>query len=416
LSIYGRFDKGNKSGVARVKQIPGANFYKEQIGQSTYWRVRLGKKFTGDKAIVRRFAGYSKALEWVEGLAEEKEKHGSEVFALTHDQLTEARATFDRLAEYNVSLTAVVDHWIKFQAPLEVQKTFSELEEEFITSRKNIGCKQSTLTQYRSYMKVICEEFGATKAAVVVQPDLEDWLSESDWAPRTRKNYLVTLMTFFEWARDRGYIVRNPVERIPKPILDDRPPGVLAPAQAARLLKTAAEHDWELLPMVAIQLFAGLRRSEVCALEWSEVDVSEKHLEVKGIKSKTRQRRLVTIQKPLVEFLRNRHVDSGHLWSLSIDHYGERLSRIAEKAEIRPWPHNALRHSFGSYFYALTKNENAVAAEMGSSPQMVFRHYRALVKPADCAAFWAIRPGQGAQRVSGECRVAISSLGGPPTG
>jgi hypothetical protein len=53
---------------------------------------------------------------------------------------------------------------------------------------------------------------------------------------------------------------------------------------------------------------------------------------------------------------------------------------------------------------------------MGSSPQMVFRHYRALVKPADGAAFWAIRPGQGAHRVSGECRVAISSLGGPPTG
>jgi len=72
LSIYGRFDKGNKSGVARVKQIRGANFYKEQIGQSTYWRVRLGKKFTGDKAIVRRFTGYSKALEWVEGLLRRK--------------------------------------------------------------------------------------------------------------------------------------------------------------------------------------------------------------------------------------------------------------------------------------------------------------------------------------------------------
>jgi hypothetical protein len=29
---------------------------------------------------------------------------------------------------------------------------------------------------------------------------------------------------------------------------------------------------------------------------------------------------------------------------------------------------------------------------MGNSPQMVFRHYRALVRPVDCAAFWAIRP------------------------
>ena len=48
-------------------------------------------------------------------------------------------------------------------------------------------------------MNVICEEFGSTKMAGTVQADLEDWLSESNWAPRTRKNYLVTLMTFFEY-------------------------------------------------------------------------------------------------------------------------------------------------------------------------------------------------------------------------
>ena len=306
--------------------------------------------------------------------------------------MAEARAAFERLAEYQVALAAVVDHWIKFQAPLEVQRTFSQLEKEFITSRKSIGCKEKTLSQYRSYMNVICEEFGSTKMAGTVQADLEDWLSESHWAPRTRKNYLVTLMTFFEWARDRGYIVTNPAERIPKPILDDRPPGILSANEASKLLLKADEHDSELLPLVAVQLFAGLRRSEVCALDWSEVEISEKHLEVKGVKSKTRQRRLVTLQPPLVEFLKDRHSGSGHLWSLSVDHYGDRLSQVAQKAAIQPWPHNALRHSFGSYFYALTKNENTVAAEMGNSPQMVFRHYRALVRPADCTAFWAIRP------------------------
>jgi integrase len=404
--------------MARVKQIHGANFYKEQIGKWNYWRVRVGKKFTGGKPIIRRFAAYTKAVEWVEGLIEEREKHGSELFSLTHDQLAEARAAFERLAEYQVALTAVVDHWIKFQAPLEVQRTFSQLEKEFITSRKSIGCKEKTLSQYRSYLNVICEEFGSTKVAGTVQADLEDWLSESDWAPTTRKNYLVTLMTFFEWARHRGYIVTNPAERIAKPILDDRPPGILSATEASKLLLKAAEHDSELLPLVAVQLFAGLRRSEVCALDWSEVEISEKHLEVKGVKSKTRQRRLVTLQPPLVEFLKDRRSGSGHLWPLSVDHYGDRLSQVAQKAEIQPWPHNALRHSFGSYFYALTKNENIVASEMGNSPQMVFRHYRAVVKPADCAAFWAIRPAQGSrsQRVSGESRVAISSLGGPVSG
>ena len=69
---------------------------------------------------------------------------------------------------------------------------------------------------------------------------------------------------------------------LPKPILDDRPPGILSPSNAIKLLQKAAEDDSELLPLVAIQLFAGLRRSEVCALDWSEIDLSEKHLEVKG--------------------------------------------------------------------------------------------------------------------------------------
>jgi len=384
--------------MARVKQIHGANFYKEQIGQWNYWRVRVGKKLTGGKPVIRRFAAYAKAVEWVEGLIEEREKHGSELFSLTHDQLSEARAAFQRLSEYEVSLAAVVDHWIKFQAPLEVEKTFSELEREFIASRKNIGCREQTLRQYRSLIKVICEEFGSTKAARIAQAEIEDWLSESEWAPRTRKNYLVTLVTLFEWARDRNYVVINPAERIPKPILDDRPPGILSPAQAENLLLKCAEHDPGLLPLIAVQLFAGLRRSEVCALDWSEVEIAENHLEVKGAKAKTRQRRLVTLQPVLSAFLKDRHGGSGPVWSLTIDHYGERLSNIAEKAGIQPWPHNVLRHSFGSYFYALTKNENTVAADMGNSPQMVFRHYRALVKPVDCAAFWEIRPAEGHDR------------------
>jgi integrase len=72
----------------------------------------------------------------------------------------------------------------------------------------------------------------------------------------------------------------------------------LYPANLLTLLQRPTEHDSELLPMVAIQLFAGLRRSEVCALDWSEIDICEKHLEVKGVKSKTRQRRLVTLQPP----------------------------------------------------------------------------------------------------------------------
>jgi hypothetical protein len=57
-------------------------------------------------------------------------------------------------------------------------------------------------------------------------------------------------------------------------------------------------------------------------------------------------------------------------------------------ARIIPWPRNALRHSFGSYHYALHKNENLTAAEMGNSPEMVFKHYRAVVFDKDEKRYW----------------------------
>jgi hypothetical protein len=37
------------TGMPRIEKIPGANVLKESFGKYTYWRVWLGKKFTGGK-------------------------------------------------------------------------------------------------------------------------------------------------------------------------------------------------------------------------------------------------------------------------------------------------------------------------------------------------------------------------------
>ena len=52
--------------MARTKKIPGANLLKESFGKYTYWRVWLGKKFTGGKALQKRFSSYAKASQWVQ--------------------------------------------------------------------------------------------------------------------------------------------------------------------------------------------------------------------------------------------------------------------------------------------------------------------------------------------------------------
>jgi hypothetical protein len=56
------------------------------------------------------------------------------------------------------------------------------------------------------------------------------------------------------------------------------------------------------------------------------------------------------------------------------------------------WKHNALRHSFISYRVAQTQNVAQVALEAGNSPQMIFRHYRELVRPADAKTWFSLAP------------------------
>jgi len=163
--------------------------------------------------------------------------------------------------------------------------------------------------------------------------------------------------------------------------------------QTKSLLRIAKLTDSKMLPALTVGLFAGLRRSEFFALGWSEIDVEHRTIEVKGIKAKTRQRRLVRISENLSEWLKS-HVRRNGLITpeRNIDVFSERLRVLAQRAGINPWPHNAMRHSFGSYFFAKAKDENLTAAEMGNSLGVIFRHYRAVLKDADVAEYWGINP------------------------
>ncbi len=72
----------------------------------------------------------------------------------------------------------------------------------------------------------------------------------------------------------------------------------------------------------------------------------------------------------------------------------KRFEAVRTRAGILVWPQNALRHSYGSYRLAQCHDAARVSLEMGNSPQIVFAHYRELVKPRDAERFWALAPGQ----------------------
>lgn len=391
------------------------------------WRVTIGRKITGGSKQRHFFKTEHDAKEWINGKLAERKKKGFVAFSMKDGLRVEALECNKRLKEVDTSLTLTqaVDYYIRHALPTGGKKLFGEVAADFLLSRRNIGCKAKTMIQYESYVSVLNDEWCKEMIHQIKRADIEDWISEAEWAPRTRKNYLVTLTTIFNFAIGREYCVDNPVAKIDRPIMDDTVPGILSTEEVKSLLAVTQACYPELVPGIAIGLFAGLRRSELCALDWSEVNMEESFIEVKGRKAKTRTRRLVTISENLQVWLKPYKTSSGPVVSkhsgngapqvaLGVDMFGEKLKHLVRgrpKTDTdegrppvkEPWPHNAIRHSFGSYFYAKSKNENLTAHEMGNSPAMVFKHYRKLVRPKDMEEYWKISPESIAPLPAGQC-------------
>jgi integrase len=131
----------------------------------------------------------------------------------------------------------------------------------------------------------------------------------------------------------------------------------------------------EAQPALAIGAFAGIRTAEVCRLDWSEVNLERKLIEIKKGKAKTRSRRLVPITENLALFLEDLSQSSGPVWPHSVSTLCKAMTRAGKDSGVK-WKHNALRHSFISYRVAKVKNVNEVVMEAGNSPDMISKQYR----------------------------------------
>jgi hypothetical protein len=178
------------------------------------------------------------------------------------------------------------------------------------------------------------------------------------------------------------------------PKVEETPPGIVTPEQTRAILDASIDYAPDALPVIVLQLFGGLRRTEAEELNWDTI--SNDFVEVKAHIAKTRKRRLNAISPQLHAWLETARAIGGKLPAVN---YADRLKLILEKAKLRrEWDQNALRHSFASYHFAKFKNENETAALMGNSPQMVFRHYRELVRPEAAERFFALMPPDDAAK------------------
>ncbi len=274
---------------------------------------------------------------------------------------------------------------------------------EFLAAKQTGGLRPRYLKTLRASIHRFLINRREKPMAEITSAEILDYISHNGWLPSTMRSYLVDVRTLFAFATKRKYVRDNPALAVDLPRVEENQRGIVSPAQARAILDACLDAAPDILPVVALSLFGGLRRSEAEQLEWAEI--SEEFVEVKAHKAKTRQRRLIPITPQLRAWLDTARAVGGKLPSIN---YADKLKLVLEKAELREeWPQNALRHSFASYHFAKFKNENETASRMGNSPQMIFQHYRELVRPADAEAFFALMPPADAVARAEAARVPL---------
>ena len=87
----------------------------------------------------------------------------------------------------------------------------------------------------------------------------------------TIRNTLMPLRAIFRRALARGEVAVNPTSGIELPAVRGRRDRIAAPDEAEKLIAAVPEGD---RPLWATAMYAGLRRGELMALRWEDVDLA----------------------------------------------------------------------------------------------------------------------------------------------
>ena len=418
-----------KRGNVTVKIYQGNN----RVNGTIYPQFTL-TYYEGNQRKKKRFADLAEARREAEFTAEKLSRGEGQVLHLTSVDRTVYVQALDNLRPLNVPLNIAVLEYVSAIKQLPPGSTLREAV-DFFRKRNPASLEKRTVRQAADEM--LAAKRGANLSEVhlkdldyrlnrladafemniggVSGPMLQTWMDNMPGSGRTKRNYLAVVAALFRFCIKRKYLPKDAmeeVEAVQQTREDNGEIEIFTPAEMGELLYATRP---EMIPWLAIAGFAGLRTAEIQRLDWQEVNLKERHIEIKASKAKTAARRLAPITDNLAEWLCPYAKEAGKVTGFEswwnqipkvVDAVNEQRQSLAERTgqtflseHKLVWKHNALRHSFISYRLAAIKNAAEVALEAGNSPQMIFKHYRQLVTEAEAKKWFSVLPERDSIRL-----------------
>lgn len=277
-----------------------------------------------------------------------------------------------------------------------------------VRTRSGDRYKPSAIRSYEAALRDrILPGLGGKRLGDVQRRDVQrlaDDLLAAGRDPSTIRNALMPLRVIFRRALEDGDVAVNPCTNLRLPAVRGRRERIASPEEAQRLLAALPERDRAIW---ATALYAGLRRGELMALRWEDVDLAggvihvERSYDEKAqveIEPKSRAgRRVVPIVAALRDLLVEQKASAGEATGLVFGSSAERpfqpsnlwrrAQRSWKRADLEPIGLHEARHTFASLLIAAGVNAKAITTYMGhASIQTTYDLYGKLMPGSEAEA------------------------------
>ena len=185
-------------------------------GDTEYWVLRLGKRWTGGRVVRRTFSSAGEARKAWEKEALKRESLGTGSYELSPSQLGEAIACFRQLEGTVLSLSHAVKLSLKNFRPKTASIPFSDAVRSFLSAQKDRDAAEKTIIGYQSFLHLLAEELPAKiNLHEITDKEIRKHLAKYE-KPASRNATIRHLRAFFRWTCKRGWRDADPTEHIDK--------------------------------------------------------------------------------------------------------------------------------------------------------------------------------------------------------
>lgn len=321
------------------------------------------------------------------------------------------------LCPYNKTIPEILKHFKKYNDIKQKSVSLQKAIDEYLECLENEGKGKRRCADQKNRLTRFKKDIGANLVvSLIPTAKCEKWISSLTVIKQVKKddtsaqeglgakkiktkkaldnrtliNYRASLIAFFNFCIRRGYAQFNPANGIPvHKIRKDDPKFYPIEEIASILYQTEPMSD--VRAYLAIAAFAGLRVAEIERLDWKNINLKSRIITMSSEITKTAQRRIVKISNNLALWLSDYVINMRKGGPIIIGNFRRHLETFRENHNIE-WLHNGLRHSFGTYYYALTENEYETAKQMGNSPNVLKTHYAGLATKEEGQQYFNIKP------------------------